>query len=190
MAISARLMGFFSSGMICPRTKTTISAGTSVTDSRAAEAMAKVLVKASGPNSRPSCDSSVKIGRNDTVMISNEKTKRAHLRRGGDEDLDARLVLRRSLQVLVGVLDHDDGRVDHGANGDGDAAEAHDVRAHAERPHRGEGMRMPTGSIRMATRALLKCSRKMMQTAATTRLSSTSVCFKVSMARSISCERS
>jgi hypothetical protein len=29
--------------------------------------------------------------------------------------------------LLVRVLDHDDGRIDHGANGDGDAAERHDV---------------------------------------------------------------
>ena len=54
--------------MILPRTKITISARTNVTDSSAAAAIEKVLVKASGPNNRPSCDSSVKIGRNDTVM--------------------------------------------------------------------------------------------------------------------------
>ena len=46
---------------------------------------------------------------------------------------------RRPLQMLVGVLDHDDGRVDHRADGDGDAAEAHDVGAEAERLHGGEG---------------------------------------------------
>ena len=40
--------------------------------------------------------------------------------------------------MLVGVLDHDDGGVDHGADGDGDAAEAHDVRAEAEKPHSGK----------------------------------------------------
>ena len=33
-----------------------------------------------------------------------------------------------SLELLVDVLDHDDGGVDHGADGDGDAAERHDVR--------------------------------------------------------------
>ena len=32
-----------------------------------------------------------------------------------------------ALQVLVRVLDHDDGGVDHRADGDGDAAERHDV---------------------------------------------------------------
>ena len=45
---------------------------------------------------------------------------------------------RRALQMLVGVLDHDDGGVDHGADGDGNAAEAHDVGAEAEQLHRHE----------------------------------------------------
>ena len=40
--------------------------------------------------------------------------------------------------MFVGVLDHDDGGVDHGADGDGDAAEAHDVGAEAEQFHRHE----------------------------------------------------
>ena len=71
--ISARLIGFLCSGMIRPRTNSTISAGTSVIDRSAAAAMEKVLVKASGLNIRPSCASSVKIGRNETVMISSEK---------------------------------------------------------------------------------------------------------------------
>ena len=55
--------------MIFPRTNRNISAGTSVTDKSAAAAIANVLVKASGWNMRPSCASSEKIGRNDTVMI-------------------------------------------------------------------------------------------------------------------------
>ena len=37
--------------------------------------------------------------------------------------------------MLVRVLDHDDGGVDHGADGDGNAAEAHDVGADAEHLH-------------------------------------------------------
>ncbi len=41
--------------------------------------------------------------------------------------------------MLVRVLDHDDGGVDHGADGDGDAAEAHDVGRQAERVHAGVG---------------------------------------------------
>ena len=59
--------------MILPRTNTIISAGTSVTDNTAAAAIANVLVKASGLNSRPSCASSVKIGMNETVMINRLK---------------------------------------------------------------------------------------------------------------------
>ena len=43
-----------------------------------------------------------------------------------------------ALQMLVGVLDHDDGRVHHGAYGDGDAAEAHDVGAETQGLHRRE----------------------------------------------------
>ena len=42
------------------------------------------------------------------------------------------------LQLLVGVLHHDDGRVDHGAYGDGDAGEAHDVRGDAHVVHEDE----------------------------------------------------
>ena len=40
--------------------------------------------------------------------------------------------------MLVGVLDHHDGRIDHGAERDRDAAEAHDVRTDAQRMHPGE----------------------------------------------------
>ena len=37
--------------------------------------------------------------------------------------------------MLVGVLDHDDGRIDHGADCNGDAAEAHDVGPEPEKLH-------------------------------------------------------
>ena len=125
--------------MIRPRTKITISAGTSVTDSSAAAAIAKVLVKASGLNSRPSCDSSVKIGMNDTVMISRLKNS-AGPDFGGrlDQDLDPRLAGLGPFEMLVGVLDHDDRRIDHGADRDRDAAEAHDVGAEAQQLHGAE----------------------------------------------------
>ena len=63
-----------------------------------------------------------------------EEQRRPDLARRLDQDLDPRLVGRRALQMLVGVLDHDDGGVDHGADGDGDAAEAHDVGAEPEQP--------------------------------------------------------
>jgi hypothetical protein len=48
----------------------------------------------------------------------------------------------------------------------------------------------PTGSIRIATSALLTCSRKTRQTSATMMLSSISVVFSVAIARWISSERS
>ena len=98
--------------------------------------MAKVFVKASGPNRRPSCASSVKIGRNDTVMISSEKNSAGPTSEAASTRISRRgLSGRRALQMLVRVLDHDDGRVDHRADGDGDAAQAHDVRADAEHLH-------------------------------------------------------
>ena len=40
--------------------------------------------------------------------------------------------------MLVCVLDHDNSRVDHRSDGDGDAAEAHDVGANPEQPHGNE----------------------------------------------------
>ena len=49
---------------------------------------------------------------------------------------------------------------------------------------------MPTGSIRIATSALRKCSRNTMQTSATIMLSSNSVCLSVSIAALIRLERS
>ena len=51
----------------------TISAGPMVSERNAAHAMVKVLVKASGLNKRPSCDSRVKTGRKLTAMISSAK---------------------------------------------------------------------------------------------------------------------
>ncbi len=44
-----------------------------------------------------------------------------------------------TFEMLVGVLDHHDRGIDHGADRDGDAAEAHDVGAEPDRLHRGEG---------------------------------------------------
>ena len=133
-----------------------IATGTSVTDSRLAAAIAKVLVKASGLNSRPSCPSSVKTGRNETVMMSSEKKSagptsfddsthdppaaRAGVSTRGVEPRRrsaavAALRVDGALEVLVHVLDHHDRRVDHRADGDRDAAERHDVGAHADPAH-------------------------------------------------------
>ncbi len=66
-------MGFSSSRRMRPRMKRAAIAGTSVTERRAAKAIEKVLVNASGLKSRPSVPSSVNTGRNATVMTRSEK---------------------------------------------------------------------------------------------------------------------
>ena len=92
--------------------------------------MAKVLVNASGLNSRPAWPLSAKIGRNATVMMSSEK------KIGGPTSCAAAISTavpvgagRRGLEVLVRVLDQHDRGIDHGADRDRDTAEAHDVRS-------------------------------------------------------------
>ena len=66
--------------------------------------------------------------------------------RRGHDDLNALAIvgvapvlIAEMLQRLVRVLDHDDGRIDHRADGDGNAAEGHDVRGQPEPHHRQEG---------------------------------------------------
>ena len=67
-----RLTGFAASGLTLPRMKSPIMTGTSVIDSSAAAAIESVFVQASGLKSRPSCASSAKTGRKDSVMMSSE----------------------------------------------------------------------------------------------------------------------
>ena len=67
-----------------------------------------------------------------------EEQRPSDLLRGLDEDLAPRLRPGVVLEMLVGVLDHDDRGVDHRADGDRDAAQAHDVRAETDVPHRHE----------------------------------------------------
>jgi hypothetical protein len=45
------------------------------------------------------------------------------------------VLLLPALDLLVGILDHDDGCIDHRADGDGDAAQGHDVGVHPLEPH-------------------------------------------------------
>ena len=79
-------------------------------------------------------------GTNDSVMMSRQKksagptsvaaspmTRHWSAPSGGC----AAVLVAPALEVLVRVLDHHDRRVDHRADGDGDAAERHDVRVHA-----------------------------------------------------------
>ena len=166
-----------------PRTKTTISAGTSVTESSAAAAMAKVLVNASGLNSRPSCCSSVKIGMNDTVIISRLKnnagpTCAAASIRMATRDFPgsarSRCLCAFSIMTIA-------------ASTMAPIAIAMPPRLMMLEPSPNSfiapnAISTPTGSIRMATSALRTCSRNTMHTSATTTLSSNSVCLSVSMA--------
>ena len=100
-------------------------------------------------------------------MISSEKNSAGPTSTAGLEHRVGRRVAacrRQPLQVLVRVLDHHDGRVDHRADGDGDAAQAHDVGVDASRRIAMKAISTPTGSIRMATSAERTCSRKTTQT--------------------------
>src|SRR3990170_2773226 len=71
-----------------------------------------------------------------------EEQRRPDLLRRFDDHIDARAGPARLfpvLELLVRVLDHDDRGVHHGADGDGNAAQAHDVRAEPEIIHAEEG---------------------------------------------------
>ena len=111
-------------------------AGASMIARTAEIAIAKFFVNARGRKSRPSCASSAKTGVKETAMTRSEKKLgRPHFLDGADQDLP--IVSRTPgrlpvLQLLVGVLDHDDRGVDERSDGDGDAPERHDVRADPE----------------------------------------------------------
>ncbi len=72
-----------------------------------------------------------------------EKERRPHFLRRVDDHVNARTVdaarLLPVFELFVGVLDHDDRGVHHGADGDGDAGEAHDVRADPQIVHADKG---------------------------------------------------
>ena len=59
------------------------------------------------------------------------KQRRADFDRRVADDFPVRLFAAVALEMFVGVLDHDDDGVHHRADGDGDAAQRHDVRADA-----------------------------------------------------------
>ena len=103
-------------------------AGSSVIARTAAIIIEKFFVKASGLNRRPSWYCSAKIGMKETAITSSEKKL-------GPPDLLHRFddhVRSRAgtafglpmLQLLVCLLDHDNGGVHHRADGDGDPARA------------------------------------------------------------------
>ena len=53
------------------------------------------------------------------------------------------MILRPALQMLVSILDHDNRRIDHRADGDGDATQRHDVGIDPLQPHHDEGREYP-----------------------------------------------
>ena len=61
--------------------------------------------------------------------------RRPHLHGGVPNDVPMGFLALVALHVLVGVLDHDDDGVHHGAYGDGDPAQGHDVGADALGKH-------------------------------------------------------
>ncbi len=123
--------------------------GARVTERKAAKNMAKVLVKARGLKSLPSWASRVKMGRKETVMISKEKKSgrptslaawiKSSLRAMG---FPSRLPF---LQPCMGILHHDDGRIHHGPDGDGDSPQGHDVRTQVDVIHAHEGQQNGNG---------------------------------------------
>ena len=176
-----------------------ISTGTSVTPSSAAKNIENVLVNASGLNKRPSCASSENTGMKLTVMTSNaKKSGRPTLLAAAMMTSTrsavgwiAAFLLAEMFQEFVGVLDHDDGRIHHRADGDGDAAQRHDVRSQMPVQYIGRNeSRMAMGSVMMATSAERMCQRNTRQTSATTMLSSISFSRSVAMERLISWLRS
>ncbi len=131
--IRKRLIGFLSSFGILPRMKNPMSIGTMVTARIAAAAIEYVFVNASGLNKRPSCSSRENTGKKETVMTSNDQKS------DGPTSHDASFTTSQwlfrcgrskaivMLQMFMQVFNHDDGRVHHGADGNGDAGKRHDV---------------------------------------------------------------
>ena len=93
--------------------------------------------------SLPACAWSVKTGRKPTVMTRSEKKSDGPTSFAASiinvDSLSLPAVLFPFFQLLVGILHHDDRGVNHGADGDGDAGEAHDVGRHPEIVHTDEG---------------------------------------------------
>ena len=179
------------SGTIWPRTKITISAGTRVTDKIAAAAIEKVLVKANGPNSLPSWFSSVKIGRKDTVMISRLKNSAGPTSAAASIKISTRGLPGSARSKCLCAFSI----ITIAASIIAPIAIAMPPRLMMFEPRprnfiAENAIRMPTGSMMIATSAERTCSRKMIVTAATTTLSSSNVPFRVSMADSIKVDRS
>ena len=132
MLMKLRTIQFSSSPRSRPRMNVGISAGTTVTEIRATPIIARLLVKAIGWNSLPSRPLMAKTGMNEIRMISTEKKIGRPTVRQARMTISRvsprhRLVAEVLLEVVRGVLDHDDGLIDQDADGDGDAGQRHDV---------------------------------------------------------------
>ncbi len=164
--------------------------GTRVMESSAAPAMANVLVKASGLNSRPSCCSSVNTGRNETVMMRREKNSggptctalsRTTSQSGRPGSCSRCLCMFSIITIAASTM--------------APIAIAIPPRlmmlalTPILRITRNE-MRMPKGSVTIATTAERRCSRNSTQMSATMMDSSSSVRRRFPMARWIRSERS
>ena len=64
-----------------------------------------------------------------------EEQRRTDFDGGSNQYLGTRHIRRCPFEALMGVFDHHDSRVHHGTDGDGDAAQAHDVGAQPQRMH-------------------------------------------------------
>ncbi len=189
-ASSARLIGFFASGRMRPRMNSTIKAGTNVTESSDAPAIAKVFVQANGLNRRPSCASSAKIGRNETVTISRLKNSEGPTSAAASTSTRARGASgARSMCLCAFSI------MTIAASTMAPIAIARPPRLMMLEPMPKRSMspiaiRSPTGSTAMATRALRAWNRNTAQTSATTRNSSSNVDESVSIARLMRSDRS
>src|SRR5213596_2120229 len=179
--IAQRLRGFSASARIFPLTNHPMSAGTSVTESSAAAAIAKVLVSASGRNSRPSWSSSVNTGRNESVMMSSDMNSAGPTSRAaantrsqcGRSGSCSKCLWRfSSITIAASIM--------------APIAIASPPRLMIlplmpSQRVTASDTRMPSGSVAIATRALRACSRNTAHTSATMTDSSSSVRHSVLM---------
>jgi hypothetical protein len=94
------------------------------------------------------------------------------------------------VDLVVGVFDLDDRSIHEDADRDGDSCERHDVDRQAHEVHGMKASSTEIGMVRMGTTAEGTCQRKKRITNETMIISTTSSCFSVPIARSISVERS
>src|SRR5205823_5757142 len=140
-----RFTGFLISGLIFPRMSSVISTGTSVTPRNDAKNI-EGFCKGERPE-EPALLCGQRKDR-DKAYCDHKQSKKQRASdafRAGDNHLNTLDVVRLALvgfpemlELLMRILDHHDRGIDHGTNGDSDAAQRHDVRGHMHPPHRDE----------------------------------------------------